>query len=80
MTHSDDNDPILPARELEIIALIASGKTTAEIAERLGMRPSAVNGCVTNVSADTGATNPVHAARLYLEQLRRSEEAPARRN
>jgi DNA-binding CsgD family transcriptional regulator len=64
---------LLPARELELVALIASGKTTVEIAERLGMRPSAVNGCALNLCADTGVQHRARAAQVYLEQLRSAD-------
>jgi DNA-binding CsgD family transcriptional regulator len=68
-----DHVDLLPARELELVALIASGKTTMEIAERLGMRPSAVNGCALSLRADTGVQNSARAAQLYLERLSAAE-------
>lgn len=66
MPHWNQAAPLNP-HEQEILELLASGKTTTEAAERLGMRPSAVNRHVLSVCGKTGAQNGVQAAQLYRD-------------
>ena len=60
-------DP-LTRREHEILALLAEGMTTPQIAERLGIRPGTIKTHLTSVYRKTGAQNRVQAARHYLDQ------------
>jgi DNA-binding CsgD family transcriptional regulator len=59
-------DPLTP-REQEILALLANGMSTPEIADKLGIRPATVKTHLTSVYRKTGAQNRVQAARHYLD-------------
>jgi DNA-binding CsgD family transcriptional regulator len=59
-------DPLTP-RELEILALLAAGNTTADIAEQLGIAPGTIKTHLTSVYKKIGARNRVQAARHYLD-------------
>jgi DNA-binding CsgD family transcriptional regulator len=62
-----ERDPLTP-RELEILALLASGLPTPNIAERLGIAPPTVKTHLTGVYRKIGAKNRVQAARYYLDR------------
>jgi DNA-binding CsgD family transcriptional regulator len=60
-----DGRPIadgLSAREAEVLRLLASGKSNAQIAEALVISPNTVNRHVSNIYAKTGAANRAEAA------------------
>jgi DNA-binding CsgD family transcriptional regulator len=61
-----EGDALTP-RELEILALLAAGHPTREIALRLGVTPGTVKTHLTAVYRKIGVTNRVQAARHYLE-------------
>jgi DNA-binding NarL/FixJ family response regulator len=56
----------LSSRELEVLRLIAGGKTNDEIARSLVISPSTVSHHVSNILAKTGASNRAEAASLAL--------------
>lgn len=56
----------LTARELEIVALIADGERTAEIARRLGLSENTVKSHATRAYRKLGVRNRVEAALAYL--------------
>jgi DNA-binding CsgD family transcriptional regulator len=60
----------LTERELQILALVAGGLSTPEIAERLGIAPATVKTHLTSTYRKVGAKNRVQAARYYLDYLR----------
>jgi DNA-binding NarL/FixJ family response regulator len=53
---------LLSSRELEVLHLIASGKTNGEIGRLLVISPSTVSHHVSNILAKTGAGNRTEAA------------------
>jgi pimeloyl-ACP methyl ester carboxylesterase/DNA-binding CsgD family transcriptional regulator len=55
---------VLSAREVEVLRLIAAGKSNPQIADELVISPSTVAKHVTNILAKTGAANRTEAA-LY---------------
>ena len=63
MTTGEVSDPgqtmSLSAREMEIIALVASGLTNQEIAERLTISKRTVDNHVSNMFTKTGSKNRV---------------------
>jgi DNA-binding CsgD family transcriptional regulator len=72
--HSTNSDPAsdgerLTAREHEILALVAAGNTSADIAAQLGIAPATVKTHLTSVYKKIGAKNRVQAARYYLDHL-----------
>jgi DNA-binding CsgD family transcriptional regulator len=58
--------PLTP-RELEILALVAAGHSTPEIAVRLGIAPVTIKTHLTSVYRKVGAQNRVQATRHYLD-------------
>jgi two-component system, NarL family, response regulator DesR len=74
MPHSNNlararkGEPLTP-RELEVLALLAAGNTTADIARQLGITPGTVKTHLTSVYKKVGAGNRVQAARYYLDHL-----------
>ena len=52
----------LSAREVEVLRLLAMGKSNAQIAEALVISPNTVNRHVSNIYAKTGAANRAEAA------------------
>jgi DNA-binding NarL/FixJ family response regulator len=60
----------LTERELEILALLAGGLSTPEIAGQLGIAPATVKTHLTSTYRKVGAKNRVQAARFYLDHLR----------
>jgi DNA-binding CsgD family transcriptional regulator len=61
-------EPLTP-RELEVLALLAAGNTTVDIARQLGITPGTVKTHLTSVYKKIGASNRVQAARYYLDHL-----------
>jgi DNA-binding CsgD family transcriptional regulator len=62
-----ERDVRLTPRELEILALIATGEPTARISAQLGVTPSTVKTHLTNIYRKLGTRNRVQAARYYLD-------------
>ena len=52
----------LTAREVEVLRLLAMGKSNAQIADELVISPNTVNRHVSNIYAKSGAANRVEAA------------------
>lgn len=62
--------PPLTARELEVLTLLASGHTNAEIAAETHVAPKTVERIVATVSEKLGARNRTHAvARAMASRL-----------
>lgn len=59
----------LTPRQLEILALVASGLSTADVAKRLGIRPGTVKTHLTTIYKLIDAENRVQATRYYLDHL-----------
>jgi DNA-binding CsgD family transcriptional regulator len=59
-------DPLTP-REQEILALVAAGNSTPDIAARLGITSGTVKAHLTSVYRKIGAKNRVQAARHHLD-------------
>ncbi len=57
----------LTQREVEVLALVAAGKSNADIAEELVISPNTVVRHVSNILAKTGSSNRTEAA-LYASQ------------
>jgi DNA-binding CsgD family transcriptional regulator len=66
----------LTARELEVIELIAAGKTNAEIAADLFLSQHTVRSHVKSVLAKLSARNRTEAAVVYLTQRATSRSNP----
>jgi DNA-binding CsgD family transcriptional regulator len=64
-TRARQGDPLTP-RELEVLALVAAGNSTPDIAALLGIAPGTIKTHLTSVYRKTGAQNRVQAARHYL--------------
>ena len=60
----------LTDRELEVLALLAGGLSTPEIAGQLGIAPATVKTHLTSTYRKLGAKNRVQAVRYYLDHLR----------
>jgi two-component system, NarL family, response regulator DesR len=63
-----EGEPLTP-RELEVLALLAAGNRTADIARQLGIAPGTVKTHLTSVYRKVGASNRVQATRYYLDHL-----------
>jgi DNA-binding CsgD family transcriptional regulator len=73
-----DASRALTARELEVLALIATGASNDEIARSLAIAPATVKSHLTRVYRKIGAANRVQATRHYLDTyLRADPAAPA---
>ena len=57
----------LTQRELEVLALLATGERTVDIAAQLGITPSTTKTHLTSVYRKTNTRNRVQAARYYLD-------------
>jgi DNA-binding NarL/FixJ family response regulator len=57
---------VLSARELEVLRLIAAGRSNAQIAEALVISPNTVGRHVSNIFDKTGAANRAEAAAYAL--------------
>ncbi|MGI8552716.1 MAG: response regulator transcription factor [Dehalococcoidia bacterium] len=58
----------LTRRELQVLTLAVGGKRDREIANELGITPSAVEYHIHNVSAKLGATSRIQLGYVALEQ------------
>jgi DNA-binding CsgD family transcriptional regulator len=61
------NNQPLTGRQHQILALLAAGNTTPDIAAQLGIAPGTVKTHLTSVYKKIGARNRVQAARYYLD-------------
>jgi DNA-binding NarL/FixJ family response regulator len=59
---------VLTAREREVLALVAEGRTNGQIAAELVMSPKTVSVHVSHVIAKLGVTNRTEAAALSLRE------------
>jgi DNA-binding CsgD family transcriptional regulator len=66
---------VLTRRERDILALVAAGNSTPDIAAQLAVSSGTVKSHLTNVYRKIGAKNRVQAARYYLDQLAPASEA-----
>jgi DNA-binding CsgD family transcriptional regulator len=68
---SDDpgRSAALTPRQQEILALVASGLSTPDVAARLGITPGTVKTHLTSIYKLIGARNRVQATRYYLDHL-----------
>ncbi len=57
----------LTQREIEVLVLVAAGKSNANIAEELVISPNTVVRHVSNILAKTGAANRTEAARYAAQ-------------
>lgn len=73
----DDSDPHLTARQREIVALVADGKTNAEIAAVLWVTPGTVKKHLENVYERLGVGSRAAAAALAPGRAPAQELAPA---
>lgn len=62
--------PLTP-RQLELLRLVAEGKTNEEAARSLGLSPKTVKTVLRRVFRKLGVRNRTEAARLYLEKFRK---------
>jgi DNA-binding CsgD family transcriptional regulator len=67
----------LSPRELQILALLADGHSTRQIAARLDITTSTVKTHLTSLYKKIGAHNRVHAARYHLDHHPAPGEPPA---
>jgi DNA-binding CsgD family transcriptional regulator len=58
--------PLTP-RELEVLALLAIGERTVDIAAQLGITPATTKTHLTSAYRKTNTRNRVQAARYYLD-------------
>jgi DNA-binding CsgD family transcriptional regulator len=67
MTHGRDGAPAeLTPREKEVLALLAQGKSTRQVAAALGITKRTVDAHVQSALIKTGAANWVHAIALAI--------------
>lgn len=59
--------PALSARELEVLRLVADGATDAQVARRLGLRPSTVSKHLSRIYARLGVPNRAAAVQYLAE-------------
>jgi DNA-binding CsgD family transcriptional regulator len=57
----------LTLRELDVLALVASGESTPAISRRLGIAQNTIKTHLTSVYRKTGSRNRVQATRHYLD-------------
>jgi two-component system response regulator DesR len=57
----DRPDNPLTAREQRVLALVAQGRSTGEIARRLALSPGTVRNCLSRINSKTGARNRIQA-------------------
>jgi DNA-binding CsgD family transcriptional regulator len=57
----------LSAREAEVLALVAAGRTNREIAETLVLSPKTIARHLSNIFAKLGVTSRTHAAAFAYE-------------
>jgi DNA-binding NarL/FixJ family response regulator len=61
------SDRVLSARELEVLALVATGARTRAIARQLGLKEATVKTHLFHVYKKLGVANRVAATRWYLQ-------------
>lgn len=61
--------PYLTPRELEVLAILATGKTNREIASTLFVTPGTVKAHLTSIYAKLGVSNRTEAAVAGLEDF-----------
>jgi DNA-binding NarL/FixJ family response regulator len=59
----------LTPRQREILALVASGLSTPDVAAQLGISPGTVKTHLTSIYKAIGVRNRVQATRYYLDHL-----------
>jgi DNA-binding CsgD family transcriptional regulator len=67
--------PALTPRQREILALVARGLPTSDIADELGITPGTVKTHLTMIYKVTGVRNRVQATRYYLDHIATSSGA-----
>jgi DNA-binding CsgD family transcriptional regulator len=65
----------LTPRQREILALVASGLSTPDVAKELGIAPGTVKAHLTAIYRVIGVHNRVQATRYYLDHLAPRSEA-----
>jgi DNA-binding NarL/FixJ family response regulator len=60
---------VLTPRQREILALVARGLSSPDIAAQLGISPGTVKAHLTAIYRTIGARNRVQATRYYLDHL-----------
>lgn len=68
----------LTAREIEVLGLVADGKTNGEIARALWLSPGTVRKHLENIFAKLGVHTRTAAAARYLERANGTDDQPAR--
>jgi PAS domain S-box-containing protein len=63
---ADPVEPVLTAREREVLSLVAEGGTSREVAERLYLSPTTVESHIRSAMQRLGARNRPHAVALAL--------------
>jgi DNA-binding NarL/FixJ family response regulator len=66
----------LTPRQREILALVASGLSTPDVAKQLKISPGTVKTHLTAIYKAIGVHNRVQATRYYLDHLAREPRAP----
>jgi DNA-binding NarL/FixJ family response regulator len=66
--HAHESDLLTP-REVEVLALVADGLSTPDIAMQLRITSGTVKSHLTNVYKKLGVRNRVQATRHYLDYL-----------
>jgi DNA-binding CsgD family transcriptional regulator len=66
----------LPPREREVLALVSTGTTNADISRRLHVSLATVKSHLFNAYRKLGVSNRVEATRLYLDQYREPVAPP----
>jgi DNA-binding CsgD family transcriptional regulator len=69
-----DGDALTP-RQLEILALVASGLSTPDVARQLQITPATVKTHLTTIYKIIGVRNRVQATRYYLDHHAPRSEA-----
>jgi DNA-binding CsgD family transcriptional regulator len=69
-------DPLTP-RELEVLAIVATGATNAEASRRLNVSLATVKSHLVNAYRKIGVNNRVEATRYYLAELSTATDTPA---
>jgi DNA-binding CsgD family transcriptional regulator len=80
MPNANASDPAhrtgaLSPRQREILGLVASGLSTADVASQLGITPGTVKTHLTMIYKTIHVRNRVQATRYYLDHIAPSSEA-----
>jgi DNA-binding NarL/FixJ family response regulator len=70
----DGRSRALTPRQREILALVANGDSTPDVAARLGISPGTVKTHLTAIYRTIGVRNRVQATRFYLDHVARSSD------